>query len=178
MGISQDRYEHNKFGPIPFIHCHENAWKLHIWPLSLSQNGEKMKKTNKPWTECNQFQRWLGYIVMSNFRPFLPCVLKKIPETTNMIVSLSQNGAKMRNINIPWPKSYLYWRWPEYINKPNLRRFLPCVLKKCPEIANLPCFKMSRKWGKSTDGDQNLSSSQGGQDTPAYWISCHSKWLQ
>ena len=42
-----------------------------------------MRKTNRPWPECNQFQRWWGYISMLNFRLFLPCVLKKIPETPN-----------------------------------------------------------------------------------------------
>ena len=38
--------------------------------------------------------------------------------------------------------------------------------------------KMMLKKGKSTDDDQNLISSEGGQDTSAYQISGHSKWLQ
>ena len=42
-----------------------------------------MRKTNRPWPECNQFQRWPWYISMSTFRPFLPYVLKKIQETPN-----------------------------------------------------------------------------------------------
>ena len=37
---------------------------------------------------------------------------------------------------------------------------------------------MLPQWGKSADDDQNLISSEGGQDTSACQISCHSKWLQ
>ena len=37
---------------------------------------------------------------------------------------------------------------------------------------------MPLKWGKSTDDDQNLISSDGGQDTSACKKSGHSKWLQ
>ena len=37
---------------------------------------------------------------------------------------------------------------------------------------------MPPKWEKSTDDDQNLIGSQGGQDTSACRISSHSKWLQ
>ena len=47
MGISQDRDEHDKFRPIPPIHGHENASKLHIWPFSVSQNGAKMNEENQ-----------------------------------------------------------------------------------------------------------------------------------
>ena len=84
LWISQDRDEHDKFRPIPPIHCHENAWKVHIWSVSLSQNGAKMRKTNRPWPKFNQFKRWSGCISMSNFRPFLPCILKKILEPPNL----------------------------------------------------------------------------------------------
>ena len=58
--------------------------KLHIWLVSLSQNGAKMRKTNRPWPKSNQFQMWSGYISMSNFRPLLPWVLKKITEIPNL----------------------------------------------------------------------------------------------
>ena len=43
--------------------------------------------------------------------------------------------------------------------------------RKYPKIANLACFTKSKcrpaKWGKSTDDDQNLISSQGGQNKSA-----------
>ena len=88
-------------------------------------------------------------------------------------VSLSQNGAQMRNINIPWPKSNLFWIWSEYINRQIWGH--PCLVfsRKWPEIANLACFIKS-KWGKSTDDYQNLISFQGGQDTSAWRISGNS----
>ena len=93
-----------------------------------------MRKISWPWPECNQFQRWSGYINMSNFRPFLPCVLK---------------------INIPWSKSNLFWGWPEYTNMPNLRPFSVVFSRKCPEIAKSKCRnvakmrKINRRWPKS-----------------------------
>ena len=111
-----------------------------------------MRKISWPWPECNQFQRWSGYINMSNFRPFLPCVLK---------------------INIPWSKSNLFWGWPEYTNMPNLRPFSVVFSRKCPEIANLPdshsrnvakMRKINRRWPKSKISSQDV------QDTSVCWI--------
>ena len=124
--ISQDRDGHNKFRPIPPIHCYENAWKLHIWFVSLSQNGTKLKKHKRPWPKCNQFHRWSGNISMSNFKPFLLCVLKK-RKPHIWPVSLSQNGAKMRKINRWWPKSNQFSRWSGYIS--NFRSFKVTTIK-------------------------------------------------
>ena len=58
----------------------------------------------------------------------------------------------------------------------NFKSFLPCIQKK---IARKPRFdlfhwvKMTPKWGKSPDHDQNFSS-EGGQHTPACQRSGHS----
>ena len=64
---------------INVMHSPENARKPQIWPDSLSQSGAKMRKINIPWPESHEFWRWSGYIRMSNIRPFLPCVLMKMP---------------------------------------------------------------------------------------------------
>ena len=90
---------------------------------------------------------------MENFRPFLPCILKKIPAQI-WPVSLSQNVAKMRNINRPWPKSNLSWRWSENINMLNLRPFLPCVLKKTPGICKSKCRQNEENQQTMTKSNQ------------------------
>ena len=63
----------------------ENQCQMATWCLSncvyfgLIARFKKLNMTIKRlWTTCNQFQRWSGYIGMLKFRPFLPCVLKKI----------------------------------------------------------------------------------------------------
>ena len=65
----------------------------------------------------------------------------------------------MRNINIPWPKFNLFWKWSAYINIPNLRLFLSCVLKKMPGNRKFGSVSLSqntakmrkikRRWSKS-----------------------------
>ena len=63
-----------------------------------------------------------------------------------------------------------------YISKPKLGPFLPCVLKKrCRNLAfdQFHNTKMAPKRGKSTDCNQNLISSEGGQDTSACQNSGH-----
>ena len=133
-GAITDRDEHSKIRPIPLIHCHENAWKLHIWPVSLSQNGVKTGKrtinhdpnviSSKGGQDTSACQI-LGHSSHAFSRKFRKPQIWPVP--------LSQNCAKMKNINIPWPKSNLLWRWSENINMPNFRPFLPCVcLKKMP----------------------------------------------
>ena len=59
--------------------------------------------------------------------------MMKLWNIVGLIASaLSQNCAKIRKINRPWPKSNQPWRWFQYISMPNLRSFLPCVLKRIP----------------------------------------------
>ena len=47
-------------------------------------------------------------------------------------VSLSQNSAKIRKINRPWPSTNQFWRWSRYISVQNCRPFPPCVLREMP----------------------------------------------
>ena len=63
---------------------------------------------------------------------FLP---KKCMETSNLTSYTNQSGAKSRKINRLWPKSTQFWRWSGYINMPNFRPFLPCVLWDYPEFS-------------------------------------------
>ena len=67
------------FRPFPQWVFPENAWKLQIWPVSLSQNSTKITKINRPWPWTNQLWRWSRYIIVQNFRPFPPCVLRQMP---------------------------------------------------------------------------------------------------
>ena len=111
-----------------FILCHENACKVHIWPVSLSQNGAKMRKTNRSWTKCNHLQRWSGYISMWNFRHSSHAFWRKSRKPQIWHVSLNQNGANVRNINRP--KSNLFWRWSGYISMSNFRPFKVIAIKR------------------------------------------------
>ena len=156
MGISQDSGEHGKYWPIPPIHCHENAWKLNIWPVSLSQNSAKMRKIIRLWPKCNLFWRWSEYTNMPNLRPFIQCILKKPRLWPVSPVSQSQNGAKMRKTNRSWPKCYQLQKWSGYISMSNVRAFLSCVLNKILETPNLTCFTKS-KWHKNVEYQQTVS---------------------
>ena len=83
-GYQKIKMNMTNYRAIPPIHCHESTWKLHIWPVSRGQIGAKTRKTNRPWPKYNQYQRWSGYISMSNFKLFLPCGVKKIPELPHL----------------------------------------------------------------------------------------------
>ena len=52
---------------IPYNHCQHNS------DVKVPPKIEKSTKSNPPF-------RWSGYISMPNFRPRLPCVLKKMPK--------------------------------------------------------------------------------------------------
>ena len=122
-----------------------------------------------------------GYISMSNFRPFFPCVRKNPRKPQIWPASLSQSGVKMRKIYRRWPKSNQFWRWSGYINMPNIRPLFLCVLKKMLRNRKINLFhwgKMTPKWEKPADDDQNLISSLGRQDRSTCQISGNSKWLQ
>ena len=41
-------------------------------------NYAKIRKSNRLWPKSSQFWRWLGYINMPNFRPFLQYILQKM----------------------------------------------------------------------------------------------------
>ena len=79
-------------------------------------HNEEKKQT---MAKCNQFQKWSGYISTSIFKLSFQCVLQEIQKPPHLTISLSQYGAKIRNINRPWPKSNQLWKWSEYINMPN-----------------------------------------------------------
>ena len=49
-----------------------------IWPISLSENGVKIRKINQMWSLSNGFCRWSGYISMQNVRPFRQWVLQEM----------------------------------------------------------------------------------------------------
>ena len=51
--------------------------------FSNSKRRQNEENSNRPWPKSNQFWRWSGYISMSNFRAFLPCVLQKMPRNHN-----------------------------------------------------------------------------------------------
>ena len=66
------------------------------------------------WRHCNEV----------NFKPFLPCILRKITKNPKIWpVSLCQNAIKMKKINRWWPKSDQFWWWSGYISISNFRPF-------------------------------------------------------
>ena len=118
----------------------------------------------------DQFQRWSGYISMSNFRPFLLCILKKITEIPKSDL--------FHNIKtIPkWGKSTDHIQ--NLISSEGDQNTPACqisghsspVLKKMPGNRKFDLFykvKMLPKWEKSTVDRQwpkSKISSEGGQD--------------
>ena len=44
LGISQYKDEHDKFWPIPPMHCYGKPAKMHIWPVSLNKIAPKWEK--------------------------------------------------------------------------------------------------------------------------------------
>ena len=90
--------------------------------------------------------------------------------------SLSQNSAKIRNINWPWPLTNQFWRWSRYISMQNFGSLPPCVLREMPGNLKFDLFhlvKIVPKLQNLTDCDPELISSDGGQDTSACKISGH-----
>ena len=85
-------YQHAIFEAIPTFCSQENARKSQIWPVSLSQNGAKIRNINRPWPK-NLFY--------------------------------SETGQNIPTCHI-WGHSYLLF------------------IRKCPEIANLACFTKSK----------------------------------
>ena len=117
--------------PFPPMHSQENAPKLQIWLVSLSQNTVQMRKINRTWPKYKQLKMQSGYICISNCKQFLPCILKKKCQKPEIWpVSLSQNDAKIRKIHRPWPKFIKFGKWSGYISMPKFRPFLPWVLQK------------------------------------------------
>ena len=167
--------------PIPPMHSQENALKLQIWLVSLSQNTFKMGEINRPCPKCKQLKMQPGYICMSNSKSFLPCILKKFVKNPKFdlfhkvkilpkfrkstdhgqnVIS-SQGGQDTSACQSAGPSSFAFSR-------------------KYLEVASLACFtsqndakmrKINRRWPKSY---QFWS----GQDTSTCQISAHSKWLQ
>ena len=89
-------------------------------------------------------------------------------------VSLSQNSAKIRKMNRPWPLTNQFWRWSRYISMQNFRPFPPCVPREMPGNPKFDPFhyvKIAPKLEKSTDHSHKLTSSEDGQDTSASKIS-------
>ena len=113
----------------------------------------------------------------SNFFPFMMHSLENsqvLPGTPNLTHSLSQNLPKIWKINWLWPISIHFRTRLEYINVPNFRPFLPCVLQRMPGSPKILTRFTKPKSRQYTDCEQNLISSEGGQHTSARQISDHS----
>ena len=150
-------------------------------PASLSQNGAKMRKINRIWPKCNQFQRWSGYITMLNFRPFLPCVLKKIPKNPNLTCftkskwrqneAYQQTMIKILSVQevIKIHQHVKFETIPPLLFQGNARKYQIWPVSQNQIVAKMR--KINKPWPK-------YDQFSGGQDTSACRISCHSKWLQ
>ena len=92
-------------------------------------------------------------------------------------LSLSQNSAKIRKINRPWPWTTQFWKRSRYTSMQNFRPFPPCVLQEMPGNPKFDQFhkvKIAPKLEKSTDRGHKLISSEDSQETSACKISGHS----
>ena len=69
-------------------HPLENAQKHQIWLVSLCKTCAKITKFISPWSISSQFlRRWLGYIGIPNFRPFLLCAHPIMTKMTNRFLA-------------------------------------------------------------------------------------------
>ena len=116
--------------PIPPMHSQENAQKLQIWLVSLSQNT-KNEENQQTMTNMYAIENAVRIHLHIKFQAILPMHSEENRQKPQIWpVSLNQNDAKMRKINRPWPKFYKFGRWAGYISMPKFRPFLPCVLQK------------------------------------------------
>ena len=142
----------------------ENARTPQICPVSLYVDAAEMMKFNRPCQKCNHFERCSGYISKSNFRPFLPCIVKKIPQIwpvsrSQMVLNWAKTDHEQNRIS-----SAKFQAIPPLCSKENVWKLQiwPVSLSQNPTK------------GKSTDHYPNLISSEGGQYTSACQISGHS----
>ena len=145
--------------PIPPMHSQENAPKLQIWLASLSQNTVKMRKINRPWPKCKQLKMQWGYICMSNFKPFLPCILKKIVRNPKFDLFHSQNDAKNEENQQTMAKIWLVQKVvrihqhakvqaiPPLCSPENVRKLQICLVSLSQNDAKMR--KINRWWPKS-----------------------------
>ena len=118
-----------------------------------------MRKVNRPWPQCNQFQGWSGWISMSNFRPFFPCVPKKIPETPNLTCFTKSKWYQNEVYQQSVTKICSILKLVRIHQHAKLRPFLSWVLKKMPRNRQFGLFhltqtaakmmKINRQWPKS-----------------------------
>ena len=81
---------HAKFQAIPSMCSPQNARRpqlhfLHTIGLKLGQY----------WRKSNYFWKWSGYIIMPPFRPFLPCILFRMPRNPNFTKFVGHQRAKI-----------------------------------------------------------------------------------
>ena len=118
-----------------------------MYNFTKSKCCQKLGKwTDLAWPKSNQFWRWSGYISMSKYGPFFPCVLQKMPRNHKFWpVSQSQNAAKIRKMNRPWPKPNQLWMWSGYISACKVSGHSSSgFFRKCWETINLTCFTKSK----------------------------------
>ena len=155
-------YQHAKFQTIPSMRSAENAQKLQIWSVSLSQNDAKRRKMNGPWPKSDHC-RWSGYISRQNFRLF-PLMHSPANARKPHIwpVSISQNSDKIRKINKPQLWFNRFWRQAGYISMQNCRPFALCVL-----------WEMSGNLSQRTNRPNNGHGWSDGRTDP-----CTARWKE
>ena len=139
--------------PISPMHSQENAPKLQIWLASLRQNTVKMRKINGPWPKCEQLKMQSRYICMSNFKPFLPCILKKIARNPKFdLLKWCQNEEDQQTMAKIWVRKMV--RIHQHAKSSGHSSLV--FSKKCPEVANLTCFTKS-KWCQNEESQQMMT---------------------
>ena len=174
------------------IETYKSIWGSNICgtpePSKVCKIGAKLQNTHekKKWNEENQQATYKIESVLKVVRihqhhdcqPIIPMYYQGNAQKMQIeLVSLSQTATTVRKANRLGPKCNQFKRWSVYIRSSNALAFPPCVLRinpGNPKFDLFPWVKLILKWGNSTDNDQNLISSEGGQDTSAFQISGHS----
>ena len=136
-----------------------------------------MRKTNRAWPKCNQFQKWSAYINMSNFKPFLACVLTKILKTPHLTCFMKSRVHQNEENQVSDQNAIFCegrQNTSEYINIPNVRSFVPCVLyeilksqiwpvswsQNCTKMRKIKCVTKMQSFLKVVRIHQNTSTHQ------------------
>ena len=147
----------------PFSINRQNAMQSvgHKPPFLLtSQNGTKKKKINRPWQKIRFVLEVDRIHQRSKFQAIPPLRCQQNARKPQIWpVIMSQNSAKMSNINGRWPEFYQAWRWSGYTSAPNFRPFLTWVITEMPRTSLLTSFTRS-KWCQNQENQYTMTKTQ------------------
>ena len=151
------------------MHCSETVWKPKIWPVPLSQITIKMRKINRMYQNLISTEGGLDTSACQISGHSSNAFYRKCPAKSTCFTKSRKINRLDQNLIIS-----------EVTRMHQHAKFQAILIMTSQENARKPKIwpvsqvKVQPKWGKSTDLDQNLISSESGQDTPECKISGHS----